>query len=329
MLLVDLTASWCGPCQVMDRTTWRDTAVVSWVHQHAIALKIDVQHHPEKERFRSPSLPTVIALRGGEEIDRVLGLHDPKQMLAWLEGLARGVTSLDVARARVAEAPLDVRARWRLIQRLCSDEASDEGLGHLLWFWQHALEHAPAFVGVRGSHAVALIERLCKASPRAFDAFDAVRQIEGDLTSPAADVDRVSDYLDLSIALGRDSDVAVWAAEVADEVIEHRRLHSVLALRVEPFFEGRGRYDLIACIHRRPGLVLKQETEALARIRELPAEMLAAMVDMEASTGRHGALRVMRVVHALEAVGREADARSLRDSLAASSLGRFVADRGE
>ena len=50
LLLVDATAKWCGPCKMMDRTTWVDPEVVAWVRDRAIALQIDVDADKVSQR---------------------------------------------------------------------------------------------------------------------------------------------------------------------------------------------------------------------------------------------------------------------------------------
>ena len=42
LVVVKATATWCGPCKTMNRTTWRDGGVVGWVNQNAIAIQLDV-----------------------------------------------------------------------------------------------------------------------------------------------------------------------------------------------------------------------------------------------------------------------------------------------
>ncbi len=43
LLVVKATAKWCGPCRLMDRTTWRDGNVVASVRENAIAIQLDVE----------------------------------------------------------------------------------------------------------------------------------------------------------------------------------------------------------------------------------------------------------------------------------------------
>lgn len=50
---------------------------------------------------------------------------------------------------------------------------------------------------------------------------------------------------------------------------------------------------------------------------------------MKSLTGRHGALRVMRLVRAFETLGRGEDARGLREALVASTLGPYLEEHGE
>src|SRR5688572_8703301 len=76
LLLVDFTASWCGPCQVMERTTWVDPVVERTLAPIALSIQIDVDTQSDlAERLRVKAMPTVVVLRDGQEIDRVSGLQ--------------------------------------------------------------------------------------------------------------------------------------------------------------------------------------------------------------------------------------------------------------
>ncbi|MDY7110022.1 MAG: thioredoxin family protein [Planctomycetota bacterium] len=89
LLILDATASWCRPCKEMDKTTWVDETVVSWVREHAIAIQLDVDDRrplATELNVRSP-LPTVAVFRDGEEVSRVVGKQTPEALLEWLDGV--------------------------------------------------------------------------------------------------------------------------------------------------------------------------------------------------------------------------------------------------
>jgi thioredoxin-like negative regulator of GroEL len=67
-LLVDATAVWCGPCQQMERTTWKDPMVLAWVAEHAIAVQIDVDKQADvAAQLEIAAMPTMILFRDGRE----------------------------------------------------------------------------------------------------------------------------------------------------------------------------------------------------------------------------------------------------------------------
>jgi thioredoxin 1 len=92
--IVKATASWCGPCQMMNKTTWRDEGVVKWIGEHAIAVSLDVDEQPKTaQELGIEAMPTMIAFKDGKEFDRIVGYRDAGAFLAWLEGLAKGEKS--------------------------------------------------------------------------------------------------------------------------------------------------------------------------------------------------------------------------------------------
>jgi len=91
LLLVDAMASWCGPCQKMEQTTWRDASVADWLAAHAVAVQLDADAQSALARqLNIEVLPTLIVFRDGQEVERRKGYQAPAELLAWLEPLAAG-----------------------------------------------------------------------------------------------------------------------------------------------------------------------------------------------------------------------------------------------
>ncbi len=91
VLVVRATASWCGPCQQMNRGTWRDPRVEQWFASNGLAVSLDVDAAPqEAQQLHITAVPTLIAYVGGEEFDRAVGYRDADGLLAWLTAVKRG-----------------------------------------------------------------------------------------------------------------------------------------------------------------------------------------------------------------------------------------------
>jgi len=92
IILIDFYATWCGPCKLLDKTTWPDPAVSQLLEQKTVALRIDAEKETGlSRRYDIGEYPTVLLITPkGKIIDRLTGYRDPKQFVADFDAALAG-----------------------------------------------------------------------------------------------------------------------------------------------------------------------------------------------------------------------------------------------
>lgn len=84
LILVDFWAEWCPPCRILGPTI---DEIAGEAPDGVTVGKVDVDGNAAlASRFAVRSIPTVVLLRGGEELERFVGVQ-PKQ--TYLDAIAR------------------------------------------------------------------------------------------------------------------------------------------------------------------------------------------------------------------------------------------------
>jgi len=84
-IIIDFWAVWCGPCQ-MFAPTFANTA--KQFPLKAQFVKVDTEKNQQVAmQFGIRSIPTIVALKKGQEIDRAMGALPEMQFSAWVDKL--------------------------------------------------------------------------------------------------------------------------------------------------------------------------------------------------------------------------------------------------
>jgi thioredoxin 2 len=84
-VLLDLWADWCGPCHMLAPTI---DQLSSEMAGRVKVAKLNIDENPgTASRFGVRSIPTLLVLRGGKEVDRLVGVQPKQEILRRLERL--------------------------------------------------------------------------------------------------------------------------------------------------------------------------------------------------------------------------------------------------
>ncbi|MBK8978134.1 MAG: thioredoxin family protein [Planctomycetes bacterium] len=222
LFVLDAMTSWCGPCKIMDRTTWRDAELTAWMDVHVVAIQLDMDVHTDvKQELAIRAFPTVVVFRDGQEVDRVVGTRDATFVRSWLGGLLEGRTQRDLLRGELLALAGDDRpGGWARRIELASELASlgEEQLATdtLAAAWEHGDGRpteglrTPMMRGAMRS----LAERFAPARAR----FAALREAVAAAADAgtAADPLALRDWLDLNVVLGEAGRNIDWAGRIAE-----------------------------------------------------------------------------------------------------------------
>lgn len=90
-VMVDFYTTWCGPCKLLDRTTFKDERVTSWLMKNTIAVKIDAEKERKlARRYKVSGYPTLLFLNSdGSVTKKLMGYMNAEQFLSTAKGLGK------------------------------------------------------------------------------------------------------------------------------------------------------------------------------------------------------------------------------------------------
>lgn len=83
VVLVDFFATWCGPCRMLAPELEK---VEEAVKEFAEIVKVDVDENRNlAKEYGVMSVPTLVVIKDGEEVERVVGFRQSKDLVQLLE----------------------------------------------------------------------------------------------------------------------------------------------------------------------------------------------------------------------------------------------------
>jgi thioredoxin 1 len=241
ILIVKGTAEWCGPCKQMDKTTWKDEAVVKWVKDNGLAISVDVDKEQKVARKLSiQAMPTMIAFKDGKEVDRIVGYRSAKQLLSWASDVKAGKTTKVIAdeepnktRGTGDDVDTGMQERLQLARRLVQSKKHDDAMREYVLLWKNVSMKEPKLVNVNTAILSVDMKELAEVHEPAKREFSKLRdETEARLKGDAKSFTDLTGWICLNTVLADNSRTLDWV-----DGVKHRPTASSTFSKVEPLLE--------------------------------------------------------------------------------------------
>ena len=87
LVLVDFYAEWCGPCKMLSPIIHE---IKEEMKDKVYVIKINVDEEDElANKFGVYSIPTLVLIKNGKEIDRKVGYNTKQILVDWINNTAK------------------------------------------------------------------------------------------------------------------------------------------------------------------------------------------------------------------------------------------------
>ena len=126
-VLVDFWAEWCGPCKALSPLLERLTLMADGGFD---LVKVDVDQNQElAQQFGVQSIPTVVAIKDGKEVDRFMGALPEQQVVAFIEGVLPSELDLMVDQARTVLVEGDTAGAEHILRQVLQQKPDHQDAG--------------------------------------------------------------------------------------------------------------------------------------------------------------------------------------------------------
>ena len=272
IVFIDFYTTWCAPCKMLDRSTWKDESVIAWLKQHTVPLKIDAEKETDLARkFKINSYPSLVFINpDGSEKGRLSGFRPAEAFLTEAKDVLAGVRPIDKVEIQLAdtEGKKDPMLRMQYADELMQKGEFEKALSEYLWCFDQGHHASPAFIGVRGSFLLSRIGQLAQSYPPAKQALrDRRDALLSDVVLGSANHATVNDFAALNHGLAEEDETL----KVYDRLLKDKPDSPVLGYlkpKVYPQLLEARRYNEI-------GPAVQDEIQKLFMSREQMAARLA------------------------------------------------------
>jgi len=134
MLFVDVYATWCGPCKMMDSEVYTDPTVADYMNAHYLSVRMDGEsdfgriYASEQQLEGYPSM--FIFSDDGERVSKIVGFTPAEELIADLTSINEGFSKVKSYRAQYQNGTLEAEdfANYIIVVRDMGNQEEAEKL---------------------------------------------------------------------------------------------------------------------------------------------------------------------------------------------------------